>query len=118
MKFEQFNDDDNQFDYSPSKQEFQFCSEPSVMSDDDDQYDDLYGEKVKQSEDNVPRRASIQLDNLTEESRVSTEQYLNDTIGDVISELLEEVARESPPDPVMYLAGLLEKYIIEDSLEN
>ena len=75
------------------------------MSDDDDYYD-LYGEDVKQTS---PSNNFIALDNIIEDNKVSTEQYLNDTIGDVISELLEEVAQTSPPDPIVHLAELLEK---------
>lgn len=75
------------------------------MSDEEDYYD-LYGENIKETK---PTNNFIALDNLIEENKVSTEQYLNDTIGDVISELLEECAQQSPPDPIVYLAELLEK---------
>ena len=39
----------------------------------------------------------------------STEEYLDNTIGDVLGEILEQCAKDTPPDPILHLANLLER---------
>ena len=39
-----------------------------------------------------------------------TEKYLDGTIGDIIGELLEQTSKDAPPDPILHLANLLERY--------
>ena len=39
----------------------------------------------------------------------STEEYLDNTIGDVLGEVLEQCAKDTPPDPILHLANLLER---------
>ena len=38
-----------------------------------------------------------------------TEKYLDGTIGYIIGELLEQTSKDTPPDPILHLANLLER---------
>ena len=40
---------------------------------------------------------------------VATVEYLNETIGDVIGDILDQCSKETPPDPILYVAELLER---------
>ena len=39
----------------------------------------------------------------------STIDYLNETIGDVIGDILDQCSKDTPPDPILYVAELLER---------
>lgn len=39
----------------------------------------------------------------------STVEYLNETIGDVIGDILDQCSKDTPPDPILYVAELLER---------
>ena len=40
----------------------------------------------------------------------STVEYLNETIGDVIGDILDQCSKDTPPDPILYVAELLERF--------
>ena len=39
----------------------------------------------------------------------ATVDYLNETIGDVIGDILDQCSKDTPPDPILYVAELLER---------
>ena len=39
----------------------------------------------------------------------ATVEYLNETIGDVIGDILDQCSKETPPDPILYVAEILER---------
>ena len=45
-------------------------------------------------------------------SNESTVEYLNETIGDVIGDILDQCSKEAPSDPILYVAELLERLIV------
>ena len=42
----------------------------------------------------------------------STVEYLNETIGDVIGDILDQCSKEAPSDPILYVAELLERLVL------
>ena len=45
-------------------------------------------------------------------SNESTVEYLNETIGDVIGDILDQCSKEAPSDPILYVAELLERLVL------
>ena len=67
---------------------------------------DLFGDKSKEENESTNNHKNDK----------STELYLDGTIGDIIGELLEQTSKDTPPDPILHLADLLERCYFLSSL--
>ena len=67
---------------------------------DDDETIDLFSGQVGSTNNYIP---------FSNKDSISTAKYLNETIGNVIGDILDQCSRDAPPDPILYLAELLER---------
>ena len=68
---------------------------------DDDETIDLFSGQVGSTNNYIP---------FSNKDSISTAKYLNETIGNVIGDILDQCSRDAPPDPILYLAELLARH--------